>query len=82
MDMTLEANNAVTAPQDTRIFSHGAGVSAPNAPEERHSPMKRKRNEFMTTDAELKLIAAAATMGLKSIPNAGWIEDAGSGWDT
>jgi hypothetical protein len=40
---------------------------------------KRKRNEFVITDTELRLIAAAATMGLKRSPNAGYRTPAASG---
>ncbi len=36
-----------------------------------HKRTKRRRSEFAITDTELKLIAAAATIGMSSKPNAG-----------
>jgi hypothetical protein len=36
-----------------------------------YSRANRKRNELAITDTELKLIAAAATIGLSKSPNAG-----------
>lgn len=36
-----------------------------------HNRAKRRRSELAMTDTELKLIAAAATIGLSNSPNAG-----------
>lgn len=58
------------------LRTHEGAAAAPvglrsSLPTESHSRAKRKRNEFMITETELRLIAGAAIMGLNRSPNAG-----------
>ena len=47
-----------------------------------YSLTRRSRSEFAITDTELKLIAAAANMGLSKIPNTGYSTPAAIGTPT
>lgn len=47
-----------------------------------HAPVLRSRKALATTETELKLIAAAAMTGLRSIPNAGYRTPAAIGTPT
>jgi hypothetical protein len=54
-------------------------LPVPGGPGKAHRCVKRSRSALPTTDTELRLIAAAATIGLSSRPKAGYSTPAASG---
>lgn len=52
-------------PEPPRKRLHGAVLNAP------YNRTRRRRRALLTTDTELKLMAAAAIMGLSNRPNTG-----------
>lgn len=68
MKRRMVAGLLVSISQGCGDLSFGLAVGEDVAP---HSRAKRSRSELAITETELKLIAAAATIGLSSRPKAG-----------
>jgi len=65
-------NRSAAASAAARRHSAGKFIARTRGPGTRfHPATRRSRSAFPTTETELKLIAAAAMMGLSSRPNTG-----------